>query len=123
MSVWFQAPWDLIQATVQLPSPQQGDLTNNQSEVNIRNSMNGTLYSYVKSTNRVKKTWDFLITRQKSLELEQFIEHYSELELRVIDWNEYVYRFFIINNPIDFTRISKDNFTNVRLELEGIRIL
>lgn len=122
MSVFLSAPWDLIQATTQLPSPQFGDPTNNQSEITVRNSMNGVIYSYVKSTDRVKRVWDFILTRDKSYELEEFMKYYSDKELRVTDWDENVYRMYVTNNPIDFTRVSKGNLTNVRLELEGLQI-
>lgn len=122
MSVYLSAPWDLIQATIRLPSPQVGNLRNNQLDVAIRNSMNGTLYSYVKSSDRLKFAWDLFLTRQKALELEYFIEYYDEYEWRVTDWEENVYRMYLINDPFDFTRISKDELTTVRLELEGFLI-
>lgn len=122
MAIYLSAPWDLIQATIMLPSPQIGNLENNQLDVAIRNSMNGTLYSYIKSTDRVKKSWDFFLTRQKSLELEYFIEYYDHLQWRVFDWENRVYRMNLINDPFDLTRVSRGELTTIRLELEGYEI-
>lgn len=121
MSVWIQAPWDLVQTTTQLPSPNLGNLKNNAINVNIRNSIDGTIYSYVRTNDRKVMAWDFVLTRAKALELQMFVEAYNDIEWRVTTWEEEVYRCFLISDP-DFTQVLKNDVTQVRLEFEGVRI-
>lgn len=117
--IYLQAPWDLVQATIMLPNPQLGNLFNNDIDVNIRNSMSGEIYSYIKTNDQVKISWDLLLTREKSLELETFIEYYCSYEWRIIDHFDRSYRMFLMNEPFDVNRIKRGELTSVKLELEG----
>ena len=120
--VYLQVPFDLIQTTIMLPNPKLGDTTNNQIDMQARNSMNGTLYTYVKTSDRIKKVWDFRLTREKSIELETFLDYYNQLEFRVVDWNDKEYRMWLTNYPVSFERQFMNNETNVRLEFEGTEL-
>ena len=120
--MYLSAPWDLIQATTMLPNPELGNLVNNQIEVQARNSMNNTLYTYIKSNDREKLVYDIRLTRAKSLELETFIDYYIAQEYRLIDYDDVSYRVFLTNNPFEFTRQYFNNETVVRLEFEGFKI-
>lgn len=122
MTITFQAPYDLIQATIQLPSANLGDYIAPQAKTIIRNSMDGTLYSTVKTNNRIKFDWDISLTNAKARELDQFIAAYNSYYWRVYDWNENMYRAVLLTNPIQFTPVSK-NSVNVRLEFEGALIV
>jgi len=132
MSVYLMAPWDLIQATVMLPNPQLGDLNQKQHQVNIRNSIDGTFYSYVKSSkvytsteggfaelDRHKLSWEFKLRRGKADELLAFVEAYYGYKWRVIDWNERTYCMNMTNDPVEFTCMNKAGIYSVRLELQG----
>ena len=122
MSVTFQAPYDLIQGTILLPSANLGDYIARQDKTIIRNSMSGVLYSTVKTTGRVKLDWEFSLTNAKYRELYQFILAYNSVYWRVYDWNDTMYRAQLITNPVQFTPVSK-NSVGCRLEFEGTLIV
>lgn len=122
MSVIIQAPWDLIQTTTLLPSPNFGDYINPQVETVIRNSENGVIYSYVKTNERVKRSWDFRLTVNKSKELFAFIERYGSLEWRITDWEDRVYKMKLLTNPVEFTSTGP-GMVSTRLEFEGVRLV
>lgn len=132
MAVYLMAPWGLEQTTVMLPNPQLGDLRNKILHVNIRNSIDGTLYSYKKSNtyyyngqvyDKYKLSWEFLLRRGKADELFEFVRAYSGYKWRVIDWKERVYIVDLLNDPVDFDYISSSGIHSVRLDLEGPRIV
>ena len=122
MSITFQAPYDLIQGTILLPSANLGDYIARQDKTIIRNSMSGVLYSTVKTTGRVKLDWEFSLTNAKYRELYQFILAYNSVYWRVYDWNDNMYRAQLITNPVQFTPVSK-NSVGCRLEFEGTLIV
>ena len=122
MSITFQAPYDLIQGTILLPSANLGDYIARQDKTIIRNSMSGVLYSTVKTTGRVKLDWEFSLTNAKYRELYQFILAYNSVYWRVYDWNDTMYRAQLITNPVQFTPVSK-NSVGCRLEFEGTLIV
>ena len=62
MTITLQAPYDLIQATILLPSANLGDYIAPQTKVNIRNSMTGKIFSTVKTNNRYKLEMDLSLT-------------------------------------------------------------
>ena len=122
MSVYLQAPHELIQTSIELPSPNLGDTYNPASEVVIRNAMSGKLYSYTKSNNRIEFSWDFNLAKEKAIELEEFIKVYSAENIRIIDWRERVYLVKLVNLPVDFAAIAINERQQIRLQFEGERL-
>lgn len=122
MTVYLQAPHELLQTSIQLPSPNLGDTLNPASEITIRNSMNGVLYSYVKSNGRIEFTWEFNLAKEKAIELEEFIKAYSSENIRVVDWRERVYLVKLVNLPISFSAMSLNERQQIRLQFEGVRL-
>lgn len=118
MTIDIQAPFDLIQTTMRLPSPNLGDHISPQIKVNVRNSYDGTIYSTIKTNNRVKLEWEFNLTNAKVRELNEFILAYNTEYWRIYDWNETCYKVILVTNPIPTTPVGR-NSVNVRLELEG----
>lgn len=126
--IYLMAPWDLIQTTTMLPNPELGDHRSKVLNVNVRNSIDGTFYSYKKSNityisgqgyHRYRLIWEFKLRRGKADELKSFIEAYSGHRWRVIDWKERIYRVHLVNDPVDFTCLLGNGLHLVRLELEG----
>lgn len=117
----LQAPYDLIQATIILPSPQFGDYCSPQVKVQIRNSEDGTIYSTVKTSTRDKLEYDFELTHAKARELRAFIETYNGFQYRLTTYDGSVYYAQLTSNPVEFTPVSYST-TNVRLEFEGTKV-
>jgi len=105
-----------------LPSANLGDYTSPQIKTIIRNSMDGTIYSTVKTNNRLKLDWELSMTNAKARELFNFVSAYHSQFWRVYDWNDTCYRALLITNPITFTPISMNTVT-ARLEFEGTIIV
>jgi hypothetical protein len=120
--VILQAPFDLIQATVFLPSAKLSDSTAPQIKVQIRNSMSGVIYSTVKTNSRLKFQWTFELTHAKARELLNFNEYYNSLKWRVTDWNANVYYMNCLTSPLEVTPVSLSTSV-VHLELDGTQIL
>ncbi len=121
MSLVLQAPYELIQTTILLPSPELGDYTSPQVKTSIRNSENGVIYSTVKSNLGIKFEWDFRLTHAKARELRLFLDNYNSKFWRVTTWEDEMYKMKLLTNPVDFSPISLTT-TITRLEFEGIRI-
>jgi hypothetical protein len=84
--------------------------------------MNGTLYTYINKNDRIKLSYDFRITREKSTEIETFLDYYCDQEMRLIDHNDVSYRGYITNYPFEFSRQFIKNETTLRLEFEGSKL-
>lgn len=123
MTVILIAPHELPQTAIQLPSPKLNDTHNVSDDVIVRNSMNGVLYSYVKSNNRLEINWDFNVSKEKAIELEEFIKVYSSYNFRLIDWRSRVFKVKLINLPLVFSSASLNERQNVRLQFEGERLV
>lgn len=121
-SAYLQAPSELIQATIQLPPQKFGDSIEPVIVMNAKNSMNGTLYTYIKTSENVKIVWEFLLTEQKAIELEEFIKAYLTYNWRAIDSEDRVYIVKLTNVPIEFTTVGKSEFKRVHLEFEGVQV-
>ena len=121
MTITLQAPYGLIQATILLPSGNLGDSISPRLKVNIRNAMDGTIYSTIKTSNRVTLSWDLDLTLAKFRELDQFCEAYTSIPWRVYDWNDIQYKVILMSNPLQSTIVGY-NTVNTRLEFEGFQI-
>ncbi len=123
MSVYLDGPYEASQARVMLPSPHLGDDFNPEIEVAIMNSMNGTVFSTIKTSERVHLNWEFLLSRQKSIELREFVDAYLNYDLKLIDWEDRVYKVKIVNLPIDFTNTRRNGDVMVAVQFEGTQLV
>jgi hypothetical protein len=65
--------------------------------------MNGELYTYVTSRNGKKKLrWEFQLSRNKALELREFIDKYVGEIIEVTDHDSDKWVGYLINNPFEF---------------------
>ncbi len=116
-------------SVVILPSPLFGDTQSNVSELKINRSVKGKVYTLIKRTQRQRLTYKFEVKRQKSNELQLFIDD-NDLEwINITNWRGEMYYAKIINNPITFSAISRDGRClqsnerhQVELEFEGFLI-
>lgn len=124
--VLLQAPFDCLQTSIVLPAPLFGDTESLISNVNIKRSMNGNTYSYVKSSNSRVLKYTFRMTRGKALEFQRFCEFYNSTQIKLQDWKGEIWKVNIMTNPIDFVLTGRDapteDRTDVNIEFEGVRI-
>jgi len=104
MSFILKAPYPGPQTTTLLPSPRWGDSKALTATVQSMRSMNGELYTYVKSRNGRKKfQWEFEISRHKALELREFIDSYQAALIQVIDHDGDTWIGYLRSNPFELT--------------------
>jgi len=71
-------------------------------------AIDGTLYTYIKSREgRKKYKWDFEISRNKALELREFINIYYAQLIEVEDHNGSKLVGYLQNNPFEFSGVGR----------------
>jgi hypothetical protein len=104
MSFILKGPYPGLQTTTLLPSPKWGDSKALTATVTSLRTMDGTLFTYVKSRNGRKKfQWEFEIARNKALELREFINSYQGTLIHITDHDGDTWIGYLRNNPFEFT--------------------
>lgn len=127
MAFIVQAPHPKLAVTTYLPNPQLGDSLGATGTLEVKRSMNGTKYAYVKSRNARKRLlWTFLLTKDKALELQAFFNTYSGDQIRITDHTGKVYVGNFITNPFEFESVgrsvaapSNNTSHQIQVEFEG----
>lgn len=91
-----------VTGIILLPSPLFGDTQNPVGAININRMVNGALYTYVKTTGRTKLSYKFELKRQKSYELQTFLDNNDIQWLTMTNFKGEVWKVKITNNPIIF---------------------
>lgn len=100
----MRAPYPSVRTTTLLPSPSWGDSKAITATVQTMRTMDGTLYTYVKSRDGRKKfQWEFEIARNKALELRAFINSYVGSLIQIIDHDGDTFVGYLRSNPFEFT--------------------
>jgi len=127
---YLGAPWPSIQTTSLLPNPVLGDSDNLRAEVQTKRSMDGTLYTYVKSKDgRVRLVFNFQITRMKGLEIMEFYRSYAASKIKIQDHLDRIWVGNFMTSPIelDFTgpwksrRYPNGEMITLSIEFEAVR--
>jgi hypothetical protein len=112
--------------TIALPAPMFGDKQTNIGSLIINRAVDGTIYTVVKTTSRNRLNWKFEVKRQKSNEMQLFLQNNTLQYLTITDWKGNTWYMLVTNNPVIFQAVSKDGsctLNNERhqfeLELEG----
>jgi hypothetical protein len=127
----FEAPYPLIQTTSLLPNPQFSDQEMLLDTVTRKLAMDGTRYTYVKRRNgRRKLKWSFRLTRNKALEMREYLRVYFASKIRVTDHNARVWLGYFVNNPFEFETadraapaiepLPRGETVNIEIEFEGV---
>lgn len=100
----LKAPWPAPVVTTYLPNPKLGDSESLTSTVAPKRAMDGTLYTYVKTSNgRRKLTLQFIMTRLKGEEFKRFLLLYASYQIRMVDHLSRVWVGYFVGNPIEFS--------------------
>jgi len=127
MTLILQAPLPLLTTTTVLPSPQFGDGEIPKVSINVLQSMNGTMYSYVKSNARSQLQYTLTLSRMKALELRAFILAYYRAKVRLINHKGEVWDGYFTSNPFEFTTDSKSSqpgnaSLTITIDFDGTRV-
>ena len=124
----LQAPMPALETTTVLPNPQLNDSEAPRHVVTTTRAMDGTLYTYIKTSATDKLNYTFLLSRMKGLELRAFITAYFRARVRMQNHKGEVWEVYFLNNPFEFD--ASDGARNapggeqitVVLEMEGVKI-
>lgn len=129
MSVFLRAPYPSVQTTTTLPNPLLGDSEGATVEVATRRTLDGTLFTYVKTKHdRRRLHLNFRVTRTKGLEVYEFIRSYHASPMLYYDHLDRIWLGYIMNNPFEFVtdstwkseRYPHGEMMTFTLEFEGI---
>jgi hypothetical protein len=86
--------------------------------------MNGTLYTYVRSTNNKTLDFNFILSRKIAEDLKNFLINYHQKEMLMnAEWRNENWRVRLINNPVEFLIQQYDEIclaeVDVNLKFEG----
>jgi hypothetical protein len=107
MTFSLVAPIPLLETTTILPNPTFGDSEASTDELNVLRAVDGTRRTYVKSKGRRRLRWDFLLTRNKAIELLEFYRAYHAHQIFIEDHNERRWIGYFINNPLEVEMIGR----------------
>ena len=103
MTIVLEAPYSAPVTASLLPNPILQDDEGLDVNVNLRQSMDGTPYTYVKSSLRSVITYTFEnIGRGKLLELQEFVRLYAGVDIKITDYNGDVWKA-TIESPVEFS--------------------
>lgn len=118
----IQAPFEQIQTTTFLPNPIFGNSVITAAEVARKKSMNGATYTYVKKKDRRKISLTVEITRDKLLELQEFVSIYLTADIRLTTHEDEVWKVVFANDPFEFEAIVSGSHFQVKLDFEGRKL-
>lgn len=107
------------QTVTYLPNPEFGDSEAILSQVNKQRAIDGSLYTYVKSTTRRKLLFQFNLTRGKAMELYYFFQSYYATQITLTDHNNVTWIGHFTSNPFDFVGAGRDEQQQIQFEFEG----
>ena len=123
----LRAPHPTLQTMMVLPNPEFGDSESPQDKVNVRRAMDGTMYSYVQSSQgNTELDYELSVTRMKALEFAAFVRSYQASTIQLTDHLDKVWLGTIKSdivdiamNAIDRTKPGGERVT-VRFQFEGV---
>lgn len=113
MSFTLNAPFPGVQTSSVLPNPQFGNSEGRVQEINVKRSISGNVRTYVTRGTmpngklRSKMQWNFVLTRNKAIELLEFVNAYHSSQIQVFDHAGREYRGFIMNNPLEISPVRR----------------
>ena len=112
--------------TVILPCPQFGDSEAYQGQVNLKRTMTGDTFTYVRKGRVEKLQYTFHVGTHKAYEMQRYLLSHAAKLHTVYNWKGEVWKVYITNNPVEFSAAerwqNKGERHEFTLELEGIKV-
>lgn len=97
----FSAPYPAAKVTVVMPNAQFQDGRAAEVSVDVKRSMVGDTFTYVKTSNRQKLNLHFLLTKMKALELQAFVKIYYRADWQISLHDNTIWVGNLASNPFD----------------------
>lgn len=112
----LEGPYPTLTTIVLLPSPRMSNVEAIKATVNVQRYMDGTVRTYIRRRpGRKRHLFEFLVTRDKAEEIEDFVKRYPGRRVRVV-WRETILGFMILN-PVERAGQDAGSYI-VNLEIE-----
>ena len=100
MTMVIEGPYPGIAQALLLPNPIHGNTEGRDQLVSFRKSINGTRYTYVKSSERkrLEFTWETL-GRGKLVEIQEFYKLYAGNHIKITDFRGDVWDAIFVGEP------------------------
>jgi len=120
--IQFAAPFASPETVVVLPDPEFNNSQALTSSVSVKQTLDGTLYVYKKTKDHEKLQWTFLLTPAKAEELKAAVDYYIGQYIKLTDYTGIVWRALLSNESFGFTSKPKDNWVEIEIEFQGVRV-
>lgn len=104
----IEGPHPIIETTMYLPNPVQGDSIGVRGTVQLKRFMDGSTRTYVitrQGRRQFQMTFD--VSREKSIEIEDFARIYAGEKLRLTDMAGVKWVGHFVSNPIELEGLGK----------------
>lgn len=91
-----------------LPCPQLGDTQNNLGTINLKRTMTGDTFTYIRRSRINSLRYSFWLGRQKTLEVEDFVKNYGDQILDLFNWKGEHWKVNITSTPFEF--VGKERY-------------
>jgi len=123
MSVKFSAPFPKLKVETTFPDPEFSDTRSSQARGEIKRLMtDDPSYTYGNASTKVNLQYRFLVTRQKDLELEEFLRVYHTATWKIVDHRGDVWEAQLIGAPIRRQATRKIATNSIRTGDEEITV-
>jgi len=106
--------------TIALPNPKFNDSENLTNDLNIKRTLGGGVFTYIKSKDRRRLILDLFMSFFKSQELRIFLQAYNSQEIVLKDHIGQKWTGHVVNNPFEFEGQREDN-QNIQIIFEGVK--
>ncbi len=118
MSVVLEAPFPGSVTALLLPNPLLGDLEGRDQTLQFRRSIDGTRYTYIKTSDRKRLTFTWeVLGRGKLVEVQEFYKNYTSERILLTDFRGDIWDVIFSENPITITMDTRSaNAGGIRFE-------
>jgi hypothetical protein len=111
---------------ITLPTPLLGDSEGSLGSVDLKRTMNGGTFTYVKRSASRELKYKFEISRQKAYEMRNFVQNALSTKVLLTNWKGELWYGNIMNNPFELTAESRagpcgENY-QIDLDFQGVRM-
>ena len=121
-NVVLMAPHELVETTLILPRPDFGDDENLDLKVMYHQAMDGTIYSYVQTSDRIALSHNYILTREKAEELRRFFLAYSTSNIRLYNYDDTIWVVQFEDKELQITTQFNTEIKQASLNFIGTRL-
>lgn len=103
----LRAPYPNVKVTTILPKPRFRDSRRTEATVQVKRYAYGGRKVYKNPSSKYELTLPFLLTRQKSLELEAFLKSYQSADIRIDLYDGSQWKAKLVGQPLSRSAVDR----------------